>query len=106
MDLTFDITLPGGIALVIGAVSFALLLSLVGADPVPYGATGVVVTAVATFLGAFIASEYLGIDTYEPVAEGIAVMPAIVGGLVAGGLVEAIERYVHGQASIHGPHPI
>jgi hypothetical protein len=106
MDLSFDVTLAGLVALIVGAVVFALLMSVVGADPAPYGALGVLVTGVATFIGAFIATEYLGLGAFEPVAEGVAVVPAIVGGLLAGGAVEIVARYVHGGTSVHGPHPI
>jgi hypothetical protein len=106
MDLSFDVTLLGGIVLVVGAVLFAALLSVIGEDRAPYGAVGVVVTGVATFLGAFIASEYMTLDAIEPVWEGVALLPALLGGALVGGGAEFLARTIHSETSVPGPHPI
>ena len=106
MDLSFDTTLLGAVVLVVGAALFALLMARVGEDPAPYGAVGVLVTGVATFLGAFIASEYLGLHAIEPVWEGVALLPALMGGVLAGGAAELVARTIHSETSAHGPTPI
>ena len=106
MDLGFDITLLGGVLLVLGAVLFAALVSIVGEDPAPYGVVGVLVTGIATFLGAFIASEYIALQAIEPVWEGVALMPALLGGVLAGGAAEFLARTIHSETSVHGPLPV
>ena len=106
MDLNFDVTLLGGVVLILGAVVFAALMSVIGEDRAPYGAVGVLVTGVATFLGAFIASEYISLQATEPVWEGVALLPALIGGVLAGGAAEFIARTIHSETSVHGPNPI
>jgi hypothetical protein len=103
MDFAFDITALGMAVLVIGALVYGVALNLYGEyNPLAYGW---VLTSVATFLGAFIASEYVGLDTFAPTWEGLALWPALVGGLVAGGVVEVIIRLVHHRPRVPGAHP-
>jgi hypothetical protein len=104
MDINFEVTLLGGVVLVLGGVLFAALMSNLGEDRAPYGELGVVVTGVATFLGAFIASEYF--RAVDPVWEGVALLPALLGGVLAGGTAEFLQRTFHSETSVHGPNPI
>jgi hypothetical protein len=103
MDFTFDITALGFAALVIGSLAYGVFLNLFGEfSPLPYGW---ILTSIGAFVGAFVASEYVGLDTVAPVWEGVALWPALIGGLVTGGVIELIIRFVHGRPSIHGTHP-
>jgi hypothetical protein len=103
MDWSIDITALGMAALVIGSLVYGVALNLLGEfNPLAYGW---ILTSLGTFLGAFIASEYIGLDTFAPIWEGVAFWPAIVGGLVAGGVVELVIRLVHGRPTLHGSHP-
>ena len=106
MDLGFDVTLPGLVLLVLGAVLFAAIMSIVGEDPAPYGTSRSARTGVATFLGAFIASEYISLEATEPVWEGVALLPALLGGVLAGGAAEFVARTIHSETSVHGPNPV
>src|SRR5262245_34427142 len=104
MDFGFDVTALGMIALIVGAVVYGIVLNLFGEhDPLTYGW---VLTSLGAFLGAFAASEYIGLDTFAPVWEGVALAPALVGGLFVGGAVELVIRVVRGPTSAHGTHPV
>jgi hypothetical protein len=102
MDLTFDITWLGGLLLLAGALVFAGAVALIGESP---GPIAWVVTTIAAFAGAFGASEYFGQETFAPVWEGVALWPALVGGIIVGGAAEAVVRFIHGRP-VHGARPI
>lgn len=54
------------------------------------------ITAVGVSFGAWLASEYSWSSTLDlgPTWEGILIIPAVVGGIVIGGLFEAVARVV------------
>jgi hypothetical protein len=55
------------------------------------------IDAVAFAIGAVVASEFLvGMRTFEPVYDGLALVPALVGGLAVGLVVEVITRFLTG----------
>ena len=103
MDLSFDITPLGIVVLAVLAVIYALALTFVGDVRAGYEW---VATSLATFIAAFVASEYLAMQTFEPVWEGIALVPAIVAGLVVGFGVDLLTRYLSGGSLTHGPRPV
>jgi uncharacterized membrane protein YeaQ/YmgE (transglycosylase-associated protein family) len=103
MDLSFDITALGIVVMVIGAVVYGLALALVGEVRIGYEW---LLTALAAFLGAFVASEYLTLQSFAPVWEGIALVPAVIGGAVTGLVVDLITRFASGGSLTHGPHPV
>ena len=103
MDLTFDITALGLLAIAVASVLYGVALALLGDVRVGYEWF---ITALATFIGAFIASEYLAMQSFEPVWEGVALIPAVVGGAVTGFVVDLITRYSSGGSLTHGPRPI
>jgi uncharacterized membrane protein YeaQ/YmgE (transglycosylase-associated protein family) len=56
------------------------------------------ITGVAAIVGAFVASEYLGaVSTYGPQFDGLAVLPALIGAVVVGGLVALVTRSTVGE---------
>jgi hypothetical protein len=103
VDLSFDITALGVIAIALASVLYGLALALIGDVRVGYEW---LLTALAAFLGAFIASEYLTMQSFAPVWEGIALVPAIIGGAVVGFMVDLITRFASGGSLTHGPHPV
>lgn len=55
------------------------------------------VDAAAAAIGALVASEFItSWRTFEPVYDGLALVPALVGALVIGVLVDVITRYSTG----------
>lgn len=102
MDLSFDITALGLVAIAAASVLYGLALAVVGDGGVGYEW---LLTAIATFVGAFIGSEYLGLTSYAPIWEGIALVPAVLGGAVTGFVVALVTRYAGGGSLTHGPRP-
>jgi hypothetical protein len=103
VDLSFDITALGIVALALLSVLYGLALTFIGEVRVGYEW---LITSLAAFIGGFVASEYLAVQSFEPVWEGIALVPAIVGGLVAGLAIDLLARYLSGGSLTHGPRPV
>ncbi len=82
-------TLLGWVILAVGSVLVAVVAQLLMRTGFPYRW---IVTAVATFVGALGTSEWLFAGT-TPEIEGIAVVPAIVGGLVVGIIVDLVAQW-------------
>lgn len=94
MDFSIDLALGGALVLVIGAIAFGIVPQFVGQTRTGYEW---LVVAVAAALGALVASEFI-VDwrAFEPVWEGLALVPALIGGLVVGLLVEVATRFMTG----------
>ena len=76
------------------AVLFGLAAQLIGEARSGYEW---LVDAIAFGIGALVASEFIvEARTFEPVWEGLALVPALVGGLVVGGVVEVATRMLTG----------
>ena len=92
MDLSFSIGVWGVLALIAGAVVFGVLVQLLGTPSFGYEW---VATAVAAFIGGFAASEFIvDIRALEPVFDGLAILPAIIGGIFLGSVVAAGARFL------------
>jgi hypothetical protein len=102
MELTTDMGASAIVTLAVGSVVLGVVLHLIG--DVEFGYEWVV-TSVAAFAGGFIASEWvISFRAAGPVWDGMAVVPAIVGALVAGIAVDAlIRRGTHGSYGHHVP---
>jgi hypothetical protein len=103
MDLTYDITPIGIVALATLSVIYGLALAFIGDVRIGYEW---LITAVAAFIAAFIASEYLAMQSFEPLWEGIAVVPAIVAGVLVGFVADLIARFATGGSLTQGPRAI
>jgi hypothetical protein len=96
MDLGISMGVFGALVLVAGAVVIAIGTQLVG--EVKFGLEWALV-GIAALAGGFVASEWIvGLRTFEPVFDGLALVPALIGGLAAGIAVDAVTRYgTHGS---------
>ena len=93
MEFAFDLGLAGFALLIIGALVFAVVAPLLGRSVEFEG----VVDALAAFAGAFVASEFvIAWQTIEPVWDGVALIPALIGGLVVGVVADLFVRIVLG----------
>lgn len=94
MEFSIDLALGGALVLVIGAVAFGIVAQFIGQTRTGYEW---LVDAIAAGLGALIASEFI-VDwrAFEPVWEGLALVPALIGGLLVGILVEMVTRFMTG----------
>jgi hypothetical protein len=90
MEFTFALGYLGAGVLILGSIAMGILFYLFGEPQFRYEW---VVTAVGAFVGAFVASEFvIAFQGWEPVYDGLALIPALVGGLVVGGAVAGATR--------------
>ena len=95
MELTFAMGWLGLALLVVGALIIGVTLQFVGNGASTYEWIG---TSIAAFIGGFAASElFLSLRDWQPVMDGIALIPAIVGGLAVGGLTAFTLRVLFGR---------
>jgi uncharacterized membrane protein YeaQ/YmgE (transglycosylase-associated protein family) len=94
MELAINMGIGGGLVLLAGALLFGVIAQFVGEARTGYEW---LVDAIAAALGAVIASEFIiSARTFEPVWDGLAIVPALIGGLVLGIVVELATRYLTG----------
>jgi uncharacterized membrane protein YeaQ/YmgE (transglycosylase-associated protein family) len=94
MDLTISIGPGGWVVVVLASIVFGLVAQYIGD-----ARTGFewLIDAIAFGIGAVVASEVIvGFRAFEPVFDGLALVPALVGGLVLGIVVEVVTRYLTG----------
>ena len=94
MELAISLGFGGWFVLIAGALLFGVLAQFVGETR-----TGLewVVDGIAAGLGAVIASELIiSLRTFEPVWDGLAIVPALIGGLALGIVVELATRWLTG----------
>jgi uncharacterized membrane protein YeaQ/YmgE (transglycosylase-associated protein family) len=95
MEFTFAIGWVGLALLIIGALVIGVGFQFLGRGAGPYEW---VVTSIAAFIGAFAASElFVGLRDWQPTVDGVALIPALVGGLVVGAIVALTMRLLLGQ---------
>jgi uncharacterized membrane protein YeaQ/YmgE (transglycosylase-associated protein family) len=102
MEFAIDFTLLGWAAVVVAALAFGLIAQLVGDARI-----GVewLADAVAFAVGAVVASELIvALQTVGPVWEGVALLPALIGGLAVGVIIEIVTRRVTGGT--YTGHPV
>jgi hypothetical protein len=94
MDFTISIGIGGWIIVVLAALAFGVVAQFVGDARTGYEW---LIDAIAFGIGAIVASEFIvGLRTFEPVYDGLALVPALVGGLAFGLVVEVVTRYLTG----------
>ena len=94
MDFAITLGLGGWTVLIVGAFVFGVIAQYVGEARTGYEWLG---DAIAAGIGAFVASELIvAWRTFEPVYDGLALVPALIGGLVLGIVVELVTRYMTG----------
>ena len=94
MELAITLGIAGWLVLFAGALLFGVIAQFIGETRTGYEW---LVDGIAAALGALIASELIvSLRTFEPVWDGLAIVPAIIGGLVLGLIVEVVTRYVTG----------
>ena len=94
MELAIALGLGGVIVLVVGALVFGVVAQLFGETRTGFEW---LVDAIGAGIGALVASEFIvGWRTTEPVFDGLALVPALIGGLVVGLVIELATRYMTG----------
>jgi uncharacterized membrane protein YeaQ/YmgE (transglycosylase-associated protein family) len=94
MDFAITLGLGGWTVLIVGALVFGVIAQYVGETRTGYEWLG---DAIAAGIGAVVASEFIvAWRTIEPAFDGLALVPALIGGLVLGIVVELLTRYMTG----------
>ena len=94
MEFAVDMTVWGAVILIVGALVIGVISQFIGDVRTPYHW---IVVAIAALVGGVFASEMVTAwQTIEPVWEGVALLPALVGGLVLGVVADAVMRFATG----------
>jgi uncharacterized membrane protein YeaQ/YmgE (transglycosylase-associated protein family) len=94
MELALSLGVGGWILIIIAALVFGVAAQFVGSSKSDYEW---IADAVAFAIGAVVASEFIvASTTFEPVLDGLAIVPALVGGLVVGIVVAVAARFMTG----------
>lgn len=103
MDFAISLELGGAVVLIVGALVFGAIAQFIGETRTGFEW---LVDAIAFGVGALVASEFItSWRTFEPVWSGLAIVPALIGGLVVGIVIELATRYTTGGTYTHRPTP-
>ncbi len=92
MELTFSIGLVGLAVLAVGALAIGATDLFLSQEATGIEATA---TAIGAFIGGFVASEFaVTWRDWEPVFDGLALGPALIGGLLVGVITAVVVRLV------------
>jgi uncharacterized membrane protein YeaQ/YmgE (transglycosylase-associated protein family) len=101
VELAITLGIGGWFLVILGALVFGVVAQFIGETRTGFEW---LVDSIAAGVGAIIASEFIvGLQAYGPVWDGLALVPALVGGLVLGGIVELSTRYLTGGTYAHRP---
>jgi uncharacterized membrane protein YeaQ/YmgE (transglycosylase-associated protein family) len=94
MEFSIALGFLGWMALAAGALLFGVIAQSIGETRTGYEW---LVDSVGAGLGALVASEFVvAWRTFGPVWDGLAIVPAVIGGLVVGLIVEVATRFMTG----------
>jgi uncharacterized membrane protein YeaQ/YmgE (transglycosylase-associated protein family) len=94
MEFAISLGLGGWILLIVGALVIGAVAQFVGETRTGYEWLA---DSIAAGIGALVASEFIvAWRTFEPTWDGLALVPALIGGLVVGLVVEVTTRYMTG----------
>ena len=94
MEFAITLGIVGWIVLVVASLAFGAIAQLVGETRTGFEWLG---DAIGFGVGALVASEFIvALQYVGPVFDGLALAPALVGGLVLGGVVEVATRNLTG----------
>jgi hypothetical protein len=92
------------IVLIAGAVVIGLVLQYIGDVTNGYEWS---IAGLGAIVGGWLGSEALGsLSTWGPEWEGMFVLPALIGAVVVGFVVDLVVRYATGGSLVHHPRPI
>ena len=102
----WDVGMSGyaALLLVVGAVLLGAVPQFIGEPKVGYEW---IFPAIGVLVGGWLGSEAFGrLSTWGAEFEGLYVLPALIGGIVLGAIVDVIVRYMTGGTYTHEPRPI
>ena len=94
----------GLLLLVGGALVVGVIAQFIGETRTGYEW---LIAGIGALVGGWIASESFGtLSTWGPAVAGFYVLPALIGGVVLGGVVDAVARTMTGGSYVAHPRPI
>lgn len=94
MEFAITIGYGGAALLVLGALAFGVIAQFLGAPGTAYLW---LVDGIAAGVAALVASEFVvGWRAIDPVTDGLAVLPALIAGLIVGAVADVITRWTMG----------
>ena len=97
----------GGVGLLLlvgGALLLGLIVQLIGETRTGYEW---LVAGIFAVVGGWLGSESLGsTSTWGIFVDGLYLLPALMGGIVVGGIVDVMVRTMTGGSYVHHPRPI
>ena len=101
MEFTIEFGIGAGVLVVAGALVFGIIAQFIGETRTGFEW---LVDAIGFTIGAVVASEFIvALQSSGPVWDGLALVPALIGGLVLGTGVELATRYLTGGT--YAGHP-
>ena len=101
MELSIELGIGAWVLVFAGALIFGIVAQTIGETRTGFEW---VVDAIGAGVGAVVASEFIvALQATGPVWDGLALVPALIGGLVLGVIVELITRSVTGGT--YAGHP-
>jgi uncharacterized membrane protein YeaQ/YmgE (transglycosylase-associated protein family) len=92
MEFTINLGLVGWVLLIGGAIVIGVVAQLIGEGAFRFEW---VATAIGAGIGALVASEFLvDLRAFEPVWDGLAIIPALIGAVIVGAVVAVVARYL------------
>jgi uncharacterized membrane protein YeaQ/YmgE (transglycosylase-associated protein family) len=92
------------VLLVVGALVIGVVAHFIGEVTVPYEWA---ITGIFALVGGYLGSEaFGGLSTWGPAIEGLYIVPAIIGAIVLGSIVDALVRFWTQGTYTHEPRPI
>ncbi|HLE59593.1 MAG TPA: hypothetical protein VJA85_08100 [Candidatus Limnocylindria bacterium] len=90
--------------LIIGALVIGVIFQYVGDVTIGYEWA---VAGLGALVGGWLGSESLGaLSTWGPVWDGMYLLPALIGGVLLGFVVDLLARTATGGSYVHHPRPI
>jgi uncharacterized membrane protein YeaQ/YmgE (transglycosylase-associated protein family) len=94
MELAITLGFGAWLVIIAGALLFGVVAQFIGETRTGFEW---LVDGIAVAIGAVVASEFIiSLRTFEPVWDNLAIVPALIGGLAAGVVVELATRYLTG----------
>lgn len=91
-------------ALIVGAVIIGAILQYIGDVTIGYEWS---VAGLAAIVGGWFGSEaFASASTWGPEWEGMFLLPALIGAVLLGFVVDLVVRYATGGSLVHHPRPV
>ncbi len=104
MEFAIDFGIGAWVLVIAGALVFGIIAQFIGETRTGFEW---VADAIGFGIGAVVASEFIvALQATGPVWDGLALVPALVGGLVLGMVVEVTTRYLTGGTYVGHPSAV